>query len=316
MNTYYAAGIPYSDELWHYGTKGMKWGQRLYQYEDGSLTPLGKIHYANKKLGAHAVQTIKRRHTWMMSDEEIERDLKRLRKEKELKDAYQAVKGKSVSKRILEKTGDVVYSTAKKAGENFGQTIGQKTADRIVSKLIESDSQKRARELREEAELIEQKIHYKKAKQGAKNFSADQEISRLERDKKKADRTKEYLVSKKALKDYRESTSKAKSETKTKQEPKPKTEKKEKTSSSAKVISSFLNNVRAQASNKTKSKQNVKSRASKVGWGSTSASSASSSQKAEKGKEWTKKSNALEADYVYDSWAGYQRSKDGTIKGW
>lgn len=32
----------YGSELYHHGVEGMKWGQRLYQYEDGSLTPLGK----------------------------------------------------------------------------------------------------------------------------------------------------------------------------------------------------------------------------------------------------------------------------------
>ena len=29
----------------HYGTKGQKWGERKYQYQDGSLTPEGKIRY-------------------------------------------------------------------------------------------------------------------------------------------------------------------------------------------------------------------------------------------------------------------------------
>lgn len=31
--------------LAHYGVLGQKHGKRRYQYEDGSLTPLGRIHY-------------------------------------------------------------------------------------------------------------------------------------------------------------------------------------------------------------------------------------------------------------------------------
>lgn len=34
-----------SKELYHYGRKGQKWGQRLYQNKDGSLTPLGRMRY-------------------------------------------------------------------------------------------------------------------------------------------------------------------------------------------------------------------------------------------------------------------------------
>lgn len=37
--------VRYSDSLMHYGKKGMHWGDRKYQNEDGSLTPLGRIHY-------------------------------------------------------------------------------------------------------------------------------------------------------------------------------------------------------------------------------------------------------------------------------
>lgn len=36
-------------ELYHYGRKGMKWGQRLYQNEDGSLTALGRSRYRREQ---------------------------------------------------------------------------------------------------------------------------------------------------------------------------------------------------------------------------------------------------------------------------
>lgn len=45
MSAIYYAGYNDDDYLMHHGTKGQKWGRRLYQNPDGSLTLLGRAHY-------------------------------------------------------------------------------------------------------------------------------------------------------------------------------------------------------------------------------------------------------------------------------
>lgn len=49
MNIYYVAGMPYSDELYHYGIKGQKWGIRRFQNADGTYTLAGKERYQKSK---------------------------------------------------------------------------------------------------------------------------------------------------------------------------------------------------------------------------------------------------------------------------
>lgn len=45
MSIYQVAGMSYSDELWHYGIKGQKWGIRRFQNTDGSYTQEGLKRY-------------------------------------------------------------------------------------------------------------------------------------------------------------------------------------------------------------------------------------------------------------------------------
>ena len=45
MNDYLAYRTKYSNELYHYGIKGQKWGIRRYQNPDGSLTDEGYARY-------------------------------------------------------------------------------------------------------------------------------------------------------------------------------------------------------------------------------------------------------------------------------
>lgn len=44
---YYYATPHSTDEIYHHGVRGMRWGVRRYVNKDGSLTPLGKKHYQN-----------------------------------------------------------------------------------------------------------------------------------------------------------------------------------------------------------------------------------------------------------------------------
>ena len=102
MATYYVGNSMVSDELYHYGIKGQKWGVRRFENEDGTLTPAGKARYSktDEKSAAKAAKKIQRQenraarrrmindasrvHT--MSDAELMEKIGRLTNEKKLLD--------------------------------------------------------------------------------------------------------------------------------------------------------------------------------------------------------------------------------------
>lgn len=138
MNYYYS-GFPYSEELYHHGIKGQRWGVRRYQNEDGSLTVAGKIRYGAqkvgdtlgsglKKLGSHVGDKIKAKHKWMMSDDELQERIKRVEMEKRYKDVLRD------SKPAVSKGRQVVGSIL----ESGAKTIANKAFNKIADSIFDS----------------------------------------------------------------------------------------------------------------------------------------------------------------------------------
>ena len=155
--------VVYSDELCHYGIRGMRWGIRRYQNSDGSLTTAGRKRYSTGK--HHSIFTRKKTTSTVktkpaeekpkqksvseMSDAELNAFLNRKRLEQQY---YQLMatpqkksavtKGKEMVGKALENAAqDTLTQIAKYA---MAKSVNKMLGDNVVNAKV-TDKEKEAK---------------------------------------------------------------------------------------------------------------------------------------------------------------------------
>lgn len=153
--------VVYSDELCHYGIRGMRWGIRRYQNSDGSLTTAGRNRYSTGK--HHSIFTRKKTTSKVttkpaeekpksvseMSDTELNAFLNRKRLEQQY---YQLMatpqkksavtKGKEMVGKALENAAqDTLTQIAKYA---MAKSVNKVLGDNVVNAKV-TDKEKEAK---------------------------------------------------------------------------------------------------------------------------------------------------------------------------
>lgn len=80
--------VIFTDELYHHGVKGQKWGVRRYQNSDGSLTAAGKARYDAKEANKEARQA---RNDWASARRNFIRKESRDNSRQKKKEYYESV---------------------------------------------------------------------------------------------------------------------------------------------------------------------------------------------------------------------------------
>lgn len=129
MGNYYISNQNDSDYLKHFGIQGMKWGQRRYQYEDGSLTPEGREHYGIGERTARAISDLRTAYTDKRKQKQRNKNLKNARKKavQARKDKKKREEAAAKRKKILDK--NYVREDARKTYLDLDNMSNQEVKD-------------------------------------------------------------------------------------------------------------------------------------------------------------------------------------------
>lgn len=143
--------MTYSDELQHWGIKGMRWGQRRYQNKDGSLTPAGKKRYNDE------VAKLKAEEAKIAAAEKVAANKKKTQakidkldaKKQELEDRKKALK----SKKSKDDSEEVREETPEEKKARLLKSSDPKELYRNKDLLTNNELQERVNRINLEAQL-------------------------------------------------------------------------------------------------------------------------------------------------------------------
>lgn len=131
MNTYYIAGYPVSDALYHHGIKGQRWGIRRYQNMDGSLTAAGRERYGSD-VSQVKESKLKRQNMRLLSNNKTYPSKQGEEMQKFFKDIHENSDSKGIDRKKAKEIGETYIKNLASARL---QAMGYEANEKNVSYL-------------------------------------------------------------------------------------------------------------------------------------------------------------------------------------